>query len=145
MLLGLPVFAKHSQTWTGLLDAERINRKSKVYSRVEQFTRPKECPHTALENDRCKLGLNIYFTTKCIQTGSYLTLSFEQRTGLGLTDFLEALRTVRRNEARHNDDAILISKARYCSLLSRCWKTEKIHGSAWPILTTYNKIVGVSA
>jgi hypothetical protein len=45
--------------------------------------------------------------------GATLRLSFEHRTGLGLTDFLEALLTVRRNEARHNDDVILISKARY--------------------------------
>ncbi len=45
ILLGLPVFAKRSQTWTGLLDTERVNRKSKAYSRVEQFTRPTECPH----------------------------------------------------------------------------------------------------
>ncbi len=44
-LLGLPVFAKRSQTWTGLLDAERINRKRKTYSRVVQFTNPTECPH----------------------------------------------------------------------------------------------------
>jgi hypothetical protein len=29
---------------TGLLNAERVNWKSKVYSRVEQFTRPTECP-----------------------------------------------------------------------------------------------------
>ncbi len=40
ILLGLPVFAKRSQTWTGLLDAERINRKSKTYWRVDQFTNP---------------------------------------------------------------------------------------------------------
>jgi hypothetical protein len=40
----LPVFAKRSQTWTRLLDAERVTRKSKAYSQVEQFTKPTECP-----------------------------------------------------------------------------------------------------
>jgi hypothetical protein len=118
ILLGLPVFAKRSQTWTGLLNAERVNRKSKVYSRVEQFTRPTECP---IQPRRMIDAIRVFTFILQRQLGATLRLSFEQRTGLGLTDFLEALRTVRRNKARHNDDEILISKARYCSLLSRCW------------------------
>ncbi len=79
IVLGLPVFAKRSQTWTGLLDAERVNRKSKAYSRVEQFTRPAECPTQPWRMIDANRVLNIYFTTKCIQTGSYLMLSFERK------------------------------------------------------------------
>ncbi len=105
---------------TGLLNAERVNRKSKVYSRVKQFTRPTECP----TQPRRMIDANRVYTfilqRNAYKLGATLRLSFEQRTRLGLTDFLEALRTVRRNEARHKDDAILISKAQYCSLLSRC-------------------------
>jgi hypothetical protein len=42
--------------------------------------------HTTLENDRCKSGLNIYFTTKCIQLGAtWCYHSSENWTGLGLT------------------------------------------------------------
>ncbi len=42
--------------------------------------------HTTLENDRCKSGLNIYFTTKCIQLGAtWCYHSSENRTGLRLT------------------------------------------------------------
>jgi hypothetical protein len=69
MLLGLPVFAKRSQTWTGLLDAERINGRVKL-TRESFNSQTQQSVHTTLENDRCKLGLKIYFTTKCIQLGA---------------------------------------------------------------------------
>jgi hypothetical protein len=121
ILLGLPVFAKRSQTWTGLLNAERVNRKSKVYSRVEQFTRPTECPTQPRKMIDANRVYTFILQRNAYKLGATLRLSFEQRTGLVLADFLEALRTVRQNKARHNNDAILISKARYCSLLSRCW------------------------
>jgi hypothetical protein len=45
ILLGLP---GHAQAFPNLrpalLNAERVNRKSKNYSRVELITRPAECP-----------------------------------------------------------------------------------------------------
>ena len=76
---------------TGLLNAERVNRKSKVYSRVEQFTRPTECP----TQPRRMIDANRVYTfilqRNAYKLGATLRLSFEQRTGLGLTDFLEHL------------------------------------------------------
>jgi len=129
---------------TGLLNAERVNRKSKVYSRVEQFTRPTECP----TQPRRMIDANRVYTfilqRNAYKTGSNLEAIIRAKNRIRADWLPWAPRTVRRNEARHNDGAILISKARYCSLLTRCWNGRKIHGSAWPILTAYNKIVGAS-
>jgi hypothetical protein len=76
---------------TGLLNAECVNRKSKVYSRVEQFTRPTECP----TQPRRMIDANRVYTfilqRNAYKLGATFRLSFEQRTGLGLTDFLEHL------------------------------------------------------
>ena len=95
--------------------------KSKAYSRVEQFTRPTECP----TQPRRMIDANRVYTfilqRNAYKLGATWCYHSSKKQDWGWLDFLEALRTVRRNEARHNDDAILISKARYCSLLSRCW------------------------
>ncbi len=44
---------KRSQTWTGILDAERINQKSKT-TRELTNSQDQQSVHTTLENDRCK-------------------------------------------------------------------------------------------
>ena len=126
ILLGLPVFSKRSQTWTGLLDAERINRKSKATRESESNnSQDQQSVHTTLENDRCKSGLNIYFTTKCIQLGAtWCNHSSENWTGLGRLDFPEVLRTVRRNEAQHSVEAILISRGSILISLDKDAETE---------------------
>jgi hypothetical protein len=69
ILLDTRVF-KSSQTWTRALRVGRTTQIKLLASR--QFTRPKSVHATTMENDRCKKGLNIYFKSKCTQTGSYL-------------------------------------------------------------------------
>jgi hypothetical protein len=51
---------KRSQTWTGILDAERINRKSKT-TRESTNSQDQQSVHTTLENDRCKSGFKHLF------------------------------------------------------------------------------------
>ncbi len=43
---------KRSQNWTGILDAERVNRKSKT-TRESTNSQDQQSVHTTLENDRC--------------------------------------------------------------------------------------------
>ncbi len=55
-------------------------------TRESNNSQDQQSVHTTLENDRCKLGLNIYFTTKCIQLGATWCYHLsEKKTGLGLT------------------------------------------------------------
>ncbi len=51
---------KRSQTWTGILDAERVNRKSKT-TRESTNSQTQQSVHTTLENDRCKSGFKHLF------------------------------------------------------------------------------------
>jgi hypothetical protein len=51
---------KRSQTWTGILDAERVNGKSKT-TRESTNSQTQQSVHTTLENDRCKSGFKHLF------------------------------------------------------------------------------------
>ncbi len=134
ILLDTRVF-KSSQTWTRALRVDCTTQIKLLASR--QFTRPKSVHATTLENDRCKKGLNIYFSLNAHKLGA--TWSYHRLKTTTQLTWLIPLRTPNsdRNEAQHSGVTILISRARYCSQLShwiqhsrwyqhsRCWKMEK--------------------
>ncbi len=135
------IYNIYNVRYTGIQAFPNLNRCAKagrINGRVKLLgSRPihktNRVSTRTLENERCKQGLNIYFTTKCTQLGATWSYhSSENNNKADLTYSLEYSGQQNENEAQHSDDAILISRGTILFSTQSMLKNGQIQGSAWP-------------